>query len=472
MYFEQVYDKSLAQASYFIGCQKAGIALVIDPKRDVDTYVDIARQNNMKITHITETHIHADFLSGSRELAALTGAKLYLSDEGGKDWQYQFPHFGLKDGDQFNVGNLWIEVLHTPGHTPESISFLLTDLPASDKPVMLFTGDFVFVGDIGRPDLLEKAAGLKGTQEIGARQMYRSIDRFLALPDYIQVWPGHGAGSACGKALGAVPSSTVGYEKLRNWALQYGDDELGFTQYLLEGQPEPPKYFAMMKRLNKIDRPLLTEVPKPKKLSVADLRKAISEGVTVIDTRLKTEFAKGFIPGSLNIQGNNAFATWMGWFVSYDEPFILIAEESKLDDLTRKLMRIGLDNILGYVEGVNEWEKAGGKLVTSQVLSTEEFKKALRTGARIVDLRGATEFASGHVQGAENIFIGTLEENLSRVSKDGEVVVYCQGGDRAAIGYSLLLKHGYTNIRNYSGGINEWIGTGNTVVSKELISVA
>lgn len=468
MYFEQVYDKSLAQASYFIGCQKAGVALVIDPKRDVDTYIEIARQNNMKITHIAETHIHADFLSGSRELAALTGADLYLSDEGGKHWQYQFHHFGLRHGDEFEVGNLKIEVLHTPGHTPESISFLLTDLPASDKPVMLFTGDFVFVGDIGRPDLLEKAAGLKGTQEIGAKQMYESLYRFTTLPDYVQVWPGHGAGSACGKALGAVPSSTVGYEKLRNWALRYGSDEKSFVRDLLEGQPEPPKYFAMMKKLNKIDRPLLTEVPKPKKLSINDLNKAITDGVKVIDTRSKAEFATGFIPGSLNIQGSNAFATWMGWFTSYEEPFVLIAEESRLDDLSRKLMRIGLDNIYGYVAGVSEWEKAGGKLATSHILSTGEFRKALSTNAQIVDLRGATEFASGHVPGAENFFIGTLEDNLSKISKNKDVVIYCQGGDRAAIGYSLLLKHGYNNIKNYSGGMNDWVGAGNPVVSKGL----
>nr|HPH37198.1 MBL fold metallo-hydrolase [Sediminibacterium sp.] len=225
MFFQHVYDKSLAQASYFIGCQKAGFAAVIDPKRDVDTYLEIAKANNMTITHIFETHIHADFLAGSRELAQLTGAQLYLSDEGGEGWEYEFPHVGLKDNDIVKLGNLSFKVLHTPGHTPESISFLLTDHPASNEPVMLFTGDFVFVGDIGRPDLLEKAAGIKGTMDIGAKQMYQSIKKFNALADYIQVWPGHGAGSACGKALGAVPSTTVGYEKVRNWALQHENDE-------------------------------------------------------------------------------------------------------------------------------------------------------------------------------------------------------------------------------------------------------
>ena len=267
MFFEHIYDKSLAQGSYLVGCQVTGEAIVIDAKRDVDTYVEIAKQNNLRITHITETHIHADYLSGSRELAAITGAKMYLSDEGGEDWQYEFDHIGLKDGDVIKVGNLSFEVMHTPGHTPESISFLLTDHPASDEPVMIFTGDFVFVGDVGRPDLLEKAAGIMGTKEEGAEQMYQSLEKFQKLPDFVQVWSAHGAGSACGKALGSVPSSTVGYEKVRNWALQFKDDKNGFINELLDGQPEPPKYFAMMKHLNKVDRPLLTEVPKHKKLT-------------------------------------------------------------------------------------------------------------------------------------------------------------------------------------------------------------
>jgi hydroxyacylglutathione hydrolase len=467
MFFQHVYDKSLAQASYFIGCQKCGVAMVIDPKRDVDTYLEIAKQNNMQITHVAETHIHADFLSGSRELAALTGAKLYLSDEGGPEWQYQFDHVGLKDGTEFKVGNLKIEVIHTPGHTPESISFLLTDVPASDKPVMLFTGDFVFVGDIGRPDLLEKAAGMIGTQDAGAKQMFKSLKRFSELPDYIQVWPGHGAGSACGKALGAVPSSTVGYEKIRNWAFQYDSDEKGFAKYLLEDQPEPPKYFAMMKKLNKIDRPLLTEVPKLNKLSIKKLNDALKKGVKVIDTRIKADFAKGFIPSTINIQGNNAFATWMGWFVSYEEPFILIAEESKLDDLTRKLMRIGMDNIIGYVDDVQGWVTEGGTLSKSEIVLMNEFKNILKTNhTQIVDLRGVSEYKSGHIKGTENLFVGTLEKNLDKIKKDQQVVIHCQSGDRATIGYSILAKHGFKNVKNYSGGMNEWSQSGNEVVKE------
>jgi hydroxyacylglutathione hydrolase len=455
MYFQHVYDKTLAQASYFIGCQKAGIAAVIDPKRDIDTYLEIAKQNNMQITHIFETHIHADFLTGSRELAAVTGAKMYLSDEGGEGWEYEFAHEGLKHGTEVMVGNLKIEVLHTPGHTPESISFLLTDTPASKEPVMLFTGDFVFVGDIGRPDLLEKAAGMVGTQDKGAEQMYQSINLFANLPEFIQVWPGHGAGSACGKALGAVPSTTVGYEKKRNWAFSYGTNKAGFIDFLLTDQPEPPKYFAKMKELNKVDRPLLTEVPTIKEMTAAELKAAMDKGVKLIDTRNKQDFEKGFIPGSINIQGNNSFATWMGWFVTYNEPFILLAAPSQMDDLTRKLMRIGLDNIHGFVDAAKINELANGPLSTSTMVNIADVKA--NTTAQVIDLRGAAEFNAGHIAGATNVFVGTLLQNLAKVPKDKPVIIHCQGGDRAAIGYSLLVKEGYTNVSNYSPGMNEWI---------------
>ena len=466
MFFQHVYDKSLAQASYFIGCQKAGVAAVIDAKRDVDTYLEIAKANNMKITHIFETHIHADFLAGSRELAKLTGADMYLSDEGGEGWEYEFPHHGLKNGDKIKMGNLSFDVLHTPGHTPESISFLLTDNPASAKPVMLFTGDFVFVGDIGRPDLLEKAAGIVGTADAGALQMYNSIQKFAELPDYIQVWPGHGAGSACGKALGAVPSTTVGYEKIRNWALQFENDRAGFVKYLLEDQPEPPKYFAMMKKLNKVNRPLLTEVPKQKLLSSTELKDALAKGIKLIDARDKVEFAEGFIPGSYNIQGNNAFATWAGWFLKYDEPFILLTDESQLDDLTRKLMRIGLDNVYGYIPSTSVWTVTGGTLEKANNITLEEAKELINNnGIQLIDLRGEAEYNTGHIVKAENVFVGTLPQNLDKISKEKKVVIHCQSGDRAAIAYSILAKNGYTNVVNFSGGINEWVNKGEPVIS-------
>ncbi len=457
MFFQHVYDKTLAQASYFIGCQKAGEAVVIDPKRDVDTYLKIATENKMRITKVAETHIHADFLSGARELAKLTGAELYLSDEGGKDWSYAFPHVGLKDGDVFEVGNLKFEVMHTPGHTPESISFLLTDTPASREPVMVFTGDFVFVGDVGRPDLLEEAAGIKDTKVPGAKDLFRSVARFRKLADHIQIWPGHGAGSACGKALGAVPSSTVGYEKIRNWAFQYENDEDGFIEYLLEGQPEPPKYFAMMKQLNKVDRPLLTTVPRPERLSPAAFEQALKQGLNIVDTRQKSEFFAGHIPGTLNIQHNNAFPNWMGWFMSYDQPFVLIADEEQHDELVRMLMRIGLDNLLGYVPNVSFWAEAGNTLATTPVVSINTVKEMIEAGnPQIVDLRGATEYQDGHIKDADNVFVGTLEKNLDKISKDREVIIHCLTGDRASIGYSILARHGFDNVKNYVNGYQEW----------------
>ncbi|WP_312089634.1 MBL fold metallo-hydrolase [Chryseobacterium sp.] len=460
MFFQHIYDKSLAQASYLIGCQAKGEAIVIDAKRDIDTYLEIAKENNLTITHITETHIHADFLSGSRELSEVTGAKMYLSDEGGVDWQYEFPHIGLKNGEVINVGNLTLKVIHTPGHTPESISFLLTDHPATDEPVMIFTGDFVFVGDIGRPDLLEKAAGITGTQEKGAKEMFHSVQDFSKLPEFIQVWPGHGAGSACGKSLGSVPSSTVGYEKIRNWAFQYEEDEEGFIEYLLEGQPEPPKYFAMMKKLNKVERSLLTEVPKHKKLSKNEFLESYNSGVKVIDTRNKVDFAEAFIPESINIQGNNSFSTWMGWLVNYSEPFILVAQEEQMEDLTRKLMRIGMDQ-MGYIDDV---KNLGLDLQTADVIDIADFKTYLnREDVQVVDVRNKTEYETVHIENAENVFVGTLEENLDKISRDKQVVIHCQSGDRAAIAYSLLKKNGFGNVKNFSGGMKEWLENDNVI---------
>lgn len=458
MFFQHIYDKSLAQGSYLIGCQVAGEAIVIDPKRDIDTYLEIAEQNKLKITHITETHIHADFLTGSRELAAVTGAKLYLSDEGGEDWQYKFPHIGLKDGHVIKVGNLTLEVMHTPGHTPESISFILTDHPATDKPVMVFTGDFVFVGDIGRPDLLEKAAGIKNTAELGAKQMYESLKKFAELPEYIQVWSGHGAGSACGKALGSVPSSTIGYEKIRNWAFQYEGDEQGFINYLLADQPEPPKYFAMMKHLNKVNRPLLVEVPKHPILTKNEFLSAYNKGIKIIDTRNKVDFSNGFIPGSINIQNNNSLSTWAGWVLNYEEQFMIVAKEEDVEDITRKLMRIGLDNIYGFITSV---EDVGVALQTTEIIELEEFKTYLnKKDIQIIDVRGATDYNTKHIDGADHVFVGTLEDNLDKISNDKQIIVHCQSGYRSTIACSLLKRNGFKNVKDFSGGMNAWNDAG------------
>ena len=455
MFFQHIFEKSLAHSSYIIGCQAAGQAMVIDPKRDIDTYLKIAEENNLKITHIAETHIHADYLSGSQELAYVTGAKMYLSDEGGQDWQYDFEHVGLKNGDTIEVGNLIFEIMHTPGHTPESISFLLTDTPATKEPVMIFTGDFVFVGDIGRPDLLEAAAGLIGTKEVGAKQMFESLKKFQVLPDYLQVWPAHGAGSACGKALGAVASSTVGYEKIRNWALQFENNEKGFTDYLLADQPEAPAYFAMMKKLNKIKRPLLIEVPKWTKLSFVEFEKAKNFGMKVIDARMKADFSLLHLPGTVNIQHNKTFNTWMGWMVNYQEQIVMIVNEDEVEEMTRKLMRIGLDNVYGFITP-KELIEGNESLTSSTIIDADKMETYIgQDDVQILDVRGEKEFIEGHIEGAQHIFVGYLPKRFNELDLNKKIVLHCQAGDRATIAQSFLESKGF-EVENYSAGMADW----------------
>ncbi|MCW5882007.1 MAG: MBL fold metallo-hydrolase, partial [Anaerolineae bacterium] len=347
MLLKRFYHDGLAQASYLVGCQATGDALVIDANRDVDQYLEAATREGLRITAVTETHIHADYVSGSRELAARSGARLYLSAEGAPEWQYAFARDAgatlVRGGDTFKVGNLLVAVLHTPGHTPEHISFMLTDTAASDRPIGLFSGDFVFVGDVGRPDLLERAAGYTDTMEAGARDLYRSLVRFETLPDYLQVWPAHGAGSACGKALGAVPSTTVGYEKLVNWAFKTRDED-DFVTQVLDGQPDPPAYFAQMKRINKVG-PARRPTVLPPRGDLAALRASLAAGTPVVDTRQASDFAASHAPGSVNIPAGGSFLGWAGWLLPYDRPFTLIADETALPMLLKELSLIGLDAV-------------------------------------------------------------------------------------------------------------------------------
>jgi hydroxyacylglutathione hydrolase len=323
MLLKYFYDPHLAQASYMVGCQETGEALVIDPARDITPYVQAAEAEGLRITQVTETHIHADFVSGIRELAARTGARLYLSDMGDADWKYAFAHADavlLHDGDSWLVGNIKVEAIHTPGHTPEHLIFQLTDNRAGDRPMGLFTGDCLFVGDVGRPDLLETAAGIVGTREVGARGQFANVQRLKAIPDYLQIWPGHGAGSACGKALGAVPSSTLGYEKLVNPAFQF-TDESEFVSWLLEGQPETPRYFGWMKHVNKVGAPLLADLPPPRRLTDVAVLEGLVHDALVIDTRHIDLFAAGHLLGTVNIPAtSNRFNTYVGWYVDYQKP--------------------------------------------------------------------------------------------------------------------------------------------------------
>ncbi len=456
MFFKHVYEPGLAQASYMLGCQATAEAIVIDPRRDIDVYLEIAETEGLTIRSVAETHIHADFLSGSRELAAATGAEMLLSDEGGPDWQYRFPHTGLHDGDEFWVGNLKFDILHTPGHTPEHISFLLTDTAAGEYPVMLFSGDFLFVGDIGRPDLLEEAAGLLNTKEPGARQMFQSLKRFTALPDYVQVWPGHGAGSACGKALGAVPSSTVGYERLLNWAFQIEDEAL-FVQQLLAGQPEPPTYFAMMKKLNKQGPEIVDRIPHPARLSLTRFQKLLQDGVRLVDTRDKFAFAGGHIPGSLNIQDNGDFSTWAGWMLDYKEPFMLVAGEGRIEDLTKALIRIGLDNVSGYIPDLTNWSMAGHELEILEQLSAHElFERLAQAEVYVVDVRNQSEYDESHIPGAIKIQAGQLPDHIADLPTGKPVVVHCLAGDRSSVAASYLQSEGHKHVINLTGGIRCW----------------
>lgn len=460
MFFQQIYDKTLSQASYIIGCQATGEAIVIDAKRDVDSYIDIAKAERLRITHVAETHIHADFLSGTRELAVLTGAGIYLSDEGGADWQYVYPHTGLHKGDRLTVGNLSLEVLHTPGHTPESISFLLRDHPSSEHPVMLFSGDFVFVGDIGRPDLLERVAHVDGAKEEGAWQMFQSLETFRKLPDYVQVWPGHGAGSACGKALGAVPSSTVGYEKIRNWAFQFAGDFEKFKTSLLSDQPEVPPYFAHMKRMNRFDRPLLLAVPQYPILVACDVQEL--DNARLVDARPKAQYAHSHVLGSLNIQHNKSMATWSGWMLPYGSPIAIIAPKEEHAEITRKLMRIGFDDVAGFIDEIERFPT-----IMSHTLNIDGVDALKDTeDCILLDVRNQKEYRGGHLPGAVNCFVGDLPHCDLSAFRDKHLIVYCQSGDRASIAYSYLEQEGFDcdRLSIYLGSVADWQANGRTLV--------
>jgi hydroxyacylglutathione hydrolase len=459
MLLRLIYDDKLAQASYLVGCPATGQAMVIDANRDADHYIRLARKEGVRITHVTETHIHADYLSGSRELAQQTGAKLLLSGHGGPDWSYRFPERdrleSVQDGSSFSVGNIRVEVLHTPGHTPEHISFLVTDTATANQPIGIFTGDFVFVGDVGRPDLLEKAAGIAGTMEAGARALYQSLQRFRALPDYLQVWPGHGAGSACGKALGAVPQSTVGYEKMFNPALSE-QSETDFVEFILSGQPEPPAYFATMKRLNRDGPPLLGGLPDPQRLSAGELNAVLHARMTVIDTRAATAFARGHLPGSINIPYNKSFTTWAGWLISYDRDFVLLVDEHvPAQGIARDLVLIGLDRLHGVFSGEVLADRAD--LQPTGSMRTSEMVRLIDSGRAVgVDVRGSNEWDAGHIPGSIHIPLGYLAERADELPRDQPIAVFCQGGSRAAIAASVLQARGFTNVRSVHGGYAEW----------------
>ena len=469
MFFKRLYDTKLAQASYLVGCQQTGEALVVDPNRDIEQYMTAAEAEGLRITHVTETHIHADFVSGARELAARTGAELLLSDEGTAEWKYAFAAQSgarlLKDGDTFSVGNVRIDVLHTPGHTPEHLSFLITDGASGAGPWGILTGDFVFVGDVGRPDLLERAAGYTNTMEAGARTLFRSLERFRRLPDHLQVWPGHGAGSACGKALGSLASSTVGYERLTNWGLAVSS-EPDFVDMVLAGQPEPPRYFAEMKRINKEGPRLLGGFHIPPHLPPRSLRSLLAQGQVVVDTRPAAKFAAGYVPGTINIPLDSGFTTWAGWLVPYERDIYLILEGSSpmlAEVAVHDLATIGLDQVAGTFaeDAVEAWAAEGGPLATiKQVTPTEVATMIEREEVTVVDVRGRVEWDAGHLTSALNVPLGYLAERMRELPADTPIVLHCQGGARSVIGASILRARGIVNVLNMAGGYRAWHGAG------------
>jgi hydroxyacylglutathione hydrolase len=460
MLLRRLYDDTLSQASYIVACDETRHAIVIDPNRDIEPYLAVAKADKLKITHVTETHIHADYVSGARALAEATGAQLLLSGEGGPDWLYRYADASkarvLRDGEAIDVGTVKVEVLHTPGHTPEHISFLITDTASTKTAMGMMSGDFIFVGDVGRPDLLEKAAGIGNTMDGMARQLYQSIQKAKEFPAHLQIWPGHGAGSACGKALGDIPSSTLGYERLVNWAFTAPNED-AFVKEVLAGQPEPPKYFARMKQVNRDGpkpRPDASRIPR---MSPADVIKAMDNSALVVDVRATAEFAAGHIPGTLNIPTGTSFPNWLGSLVEPDRRIIFLVgkDEARFAKAVRGAALVGIDNLVGWSgpETIEHWTAAGRQLVTTQQLNA---KQSQESGRLIVDVRGQSEWDEGAIPGARHAFLGDILNQMKDVPKDQPLVLQCGSGSRSAIGASVLQAAGFTDVANMKGGIDGW----------------
>lgn len=439
MFFKPFYDNHLSQASYLVGCQRTGEAIVIDPVRDLTKYMEVADSEGFKITQAAETHIHADFASGIRDVQERLNANIYVSGEGDDQLSYknmpEHTNF-VKNQDIIQVGNIKLEVLHTPGHTPESISFLLTDEGGgSSVPMGLFSGDFIFVGDIGRPDLLEKSVQMEGTTEIGAKQMYQSIEGVKNLPDYIQIWPGHGAGSPCGKALGAIPMSTLGYEKINNWAFNV-TDESKFVETLTSNQPAPPHHFAQMKKINQFGMNMYQPY---------DVFPSLDNARIAFDLRSKEAFHGGHTEGTINIPYNQNFINQIGWYLDYENSIDLIGDKSTVEQAAHTLQLIGFDNVAGY------------RLPKSEIL-TQSIHSVDMTGKEeyILDIRNEEEWNNGHLDQAVNIPHGKLLNENIPFNKEDKIYVHCQSGVRSSIAVGILENKGFENVVNIREGYQDF----------------
>ncbi len=461
MLFERFEDKGLAQYSYIVGCPAIKQMAVVDPKRDIDTYLDYAKSHDLTITHVLETHIHADYASGAKALAEQAGATLWASayDEG-QHFEVRYPHQDMFDGDIISIGGVRIEALHTPGHTPEHLSFLIYDQHrASTIPMLMLSGDFLFVGSLGRPDLLGEDA-----KKALAEKLYDSATQKIAhLPDSLEIHPGHGAGSMCGSGMSGRPMSTLGYERITNPYLYPELSKSAFIEQILENVPPFPDYYKRMKQLNS-DGPMTFKNLPGKGMGVAEFKKFVDKGAVVIDLRDQLSFGGGHVPGAFGIGAGGKVSIWASWVVPYDQPLLLIAEnQADIEAAVRALIRVGLDDVVGYLEGgMAAWRNEGYPLQSVQQQSPKELYTQLETeNLSVLDIRSEDEYGQGCIHDAIHLIGGLVDQGLDQLpDKDEALVVVCDSGYRSTVIASQLQRLGYAHLINLSGGMQAWRSAG------------
>jgi len=465
MFFHQRFIPGLAIASYMVGDEKAKQVAVIDPTRDVDEYLRIAKDEGLRITHVLETHVHADYVSGSAELKARLEGKpqVVCSGMGGKEWTPPYADVVVKDGDEIKLGGIRLKTMYTPGHTPEHVAWaLFDDSRSKDEPWLIFTGDFLFVGDVGRPDLL----GPEQRQAL-AHQLYDSVfGKLPPLPDYTEIFPAHGAGSLCGKAIGSRRSSTLGYERRFNRALKQLD-EAQWTATLLKDMPLAPPYFRKMKEINSKGPSILGhQLPGQTPFRASEIHERLCDHCMVVDVRPKEAFAAAHIPGAINIPLGQNLPSWAGWVLPYDKHLVIVP--SSVDDMSEvvtHLIRVGLDQIGGYMEdGMDAWQNHGFPISKLEAISVQELADRLLApgGDRpiVLDVRTESEWNSGHIDGAMHVHGGIIKDRFADIPKDRPVAVICGTGYRGSIAASFLKSHGFEKVANVLGGMMAWKASG------------
>lgn len=456
MYIEQLYTNCLAEAAYYI--ESNGEAAIIDPLRETQPYVALAKKRNARIKYVFETHFHADFVSGHIDLAREVNARIIY----GPLAEANYEVYNAKDGEEFRLGELTIRVLHTPGHTPESSCYLLLD--KDKKEHAIFTGDTLFVGDVGRPDLLD---GIM-TQEELASMMYDSLNKKIkTLPDSVVVYPGHGPGSACGKNIGKETFSTIGEQKKFNYALKDVSRD-AFIRELTSGILPPPRYFFEDARINKMGYASIDNVMQQNKrpMELPEFNEAVKNGAVILDTRMPDDFEKGFVPGSLNIGLNGQYAVWVGTLLDIRKPLVLVTEPGKEEESVLRLARVGYENVLGYLRGgVASWKD---KLDTVKSISAEEMKSQMEKGLRVLDVRRPGEWNISHVKEASFVPLADMPSNLKGLDKTKPYLVHCGGGYRSMIAISLMKREGFTHLFNIYGGFGAMQQAGFELVSEAV----